>query len=402
MPIYRYKGLNPSGKDVRGVINSDSIITAKSKLKSSGVMLLDIKEQKTKEKRVNISGGSKVKIEDLSLMTRQLSTLIQARFQVVEALASLQDQVDNDYLKVVLSELKTDVNEGASLASALKKHPKVFNNVYVNMVEAGEESGTLDIVLLRLAEFTEAQLQLKNKIKGAMLYPIIMIIVGFVLVSFIFIFVIPKLKNVFDRSNMELPVLTKICITISNFMVSYWWSIPIMIFAIIYLFNKWRFSLKGEQKWHKLLLNAPIFGNIIQMINVSRFCSTLSTLLSSGVPILVSLRIVKNLIPNVHIKASVENAKIAVQEGASMAPALRSSGHFPVMVTHMIALGEKTGELEEMLNTASNNYETQVDAKLNGLTAVIEPIMIVFLGITVLIIVAAVVMPMMQLNQISS
>lgn len=174
-----------------------------------------------------------------------------------------------------------------------------------------------------------------------------------------------------------------------------------MIFATLYLFNRWKVSPKGERKWHLFLLRSPVLGKIIQMINVSRFCSTLATLLSSGVPILISLRIVKNLIPNVHIKESIDHAKDAVQEGSSMAPSLRESGHFPVMVTHMIALGEKTGELEEMLQTASNNYETQVNAKLNGLTAIIEPIMIVFLGITVLIIVLAVVMPMMQLNQIS-
>ena len=301
----------------------------------------------------------------------------------------------------MLSEVKRDVNEGASLANALKKHPKVFNNVYVNMVDAGEESGTLDIVLMRLAEFTEAQLELKNKVSGAMIYPIIMIVVGFTLVSFIFVFVIPKLTKVFERSKMELPSITKICISISDFMLSYWWSIPIMVFCVFYLFNRWKSSPRGERVWHSIVLKLPIFGNLVQMINVSRFCSALGTLLNSGVPILVSLRIVKNLIPNVHIKESIELATVDVKEGASMAPPLRSSGHFPIMVTHMIALGEKTGELEEMLNTASNNYETQVNSKLNGLTSIIEPIMIVFLGLMVLVIVMAVVLPMMKLNQLN-
>ena len=178
MPLYQYKGLTKAGKEIKSEINADSIISAKSKIKTNGVMLLSIKEKKTKEKKSGVSfGGNKVKIQDLSIMTRQLATLVQARFQVVEALASLEEQVESDYLRVVLSEIKRDVNEGASLANALKKHPKVFNNVYVNMVDAGEESGTLDIVLLRLAEFTEAQLELKNKVSGAMIYPIIMIVV---------------------------------------------------------------------------------------------------------------------------------------------------------------------------------------------------------------------------------
>lgn len=402
MPLYLYKGLNSSGKEVKAEVNADSIISAKQKLRQNGVMLLSIKEKKTKEKKSSISfGASKVAIEDLSIMTRQLATLIQARFQIVEALASLEEQVENDYLRVVLSELKRDVNEGASMANALKKHPKVFNNVYVNMVDAGEESGTLDIVLLRLAEFTEAQLELKNKVKGAMTYPIIMVVVGFILVSFIFVFVIPKLTKVFERSKMDLPTLTKICIAVSDFMLDYWWSLPMIAFSLMYLFNRWKSSPKGERTWHSIVLKAPIFGNIVQMINVSRFCSALATLLSSGVPILVSLKIVKNLIPNVHIQGSIESASNAVQEGSSMAPALRASGHFPVMVTHMISLGERTGELEEMLQTAANNYEGQVNSKLNGLTAIIEPIMIVFLGLMVLIIVAAVVMPMMKLNQLS-
>ncbi|MAZ47003.1 MAG: type II secretion system protein GspF [Halobacteriovoraceae bacterium] len=402
MPLYQYKGLTKAGKEVKAEINADSIISAKSKIKTNGVMLLSIKEKKTKEKKSGVSfGGNKVKIQDLSIMTRQLATLVQARFQVVEALASLEEQVESDYLRVVLSEIKRDVNEGASLANALKKHPKVFNNVYVNMVDAGEESGTLDIVLMRLAEFTEAQLELKNKVSGAMIYPIIMIVVGFTLVSFIFVFVIPKLTKVFERSKMELPAITKICISISDFMLNYWWSIPIMVFCFFYLFNRWKSSPKGERTWHSVVLKLPIFGNLVQMINVSRFCSALGTLLNSGVPILVSLRIVKNLIPNVHIKESIELATVAVKEGASMAPALKTSGHFPIMVTHMIALGEKTGELEEMLNTASNNYENQVNSKLNGLTSIIEPIMIVFLGLMVLVIVMAVVLPMMKLNQLN-
>jgi len=400
MPIYQYKGINKKGTEIKSVINAESIIQAKQRVRSEGIMIVSISEKKSKDSsKTNVSFGKKVNVVDLAIMTRQLATLVRAKIQIVEALAALQDQSENEHLKVVISELKQDVNEGASLAKALAKHPKVFTNVYVNMVEAGEESGTLEVVLLRLADFTEAQMKLVSKIKGAMMYPIIMIVVGTILISGIFVFVIPKLSKIFVSMKMELPLPTRISIAISNFLQSYWWSLPIILFALYWLFIKWKGTTKGEKRWHYFTLKAPIIGKLVQMINVSRFCSTLATLLSSGVPILVSLKIVKNLVPNVHMKAAIENAKEAVQEGASMAIPLRDSQHFPTMVTHMISLGEKSGELEEMLGIISENYEDQVDSKINGLTSLLEPIMIVGMGITVFFIVISVILPMMQLNQ---
>ncbi len=399
MPIYEYKGLTPSGKEIKKTVNSESIIQAKQRVKAEGIMLLAITEKKSKQ--TSGSGfnlGNKIGIEDLALMTRQLATLVRAKIQIVEALAGLQDQVDNDQLKVILSELKQDVNEGASLAKALAKHPKTFNNVYINMVDAGEESGNLEVVLQRLADFTEGQVKLKSKIKGAMMYPIIMIVVGAVLVSGIFIFVIPKLAKTFQNMKMVLPLPTRICIGISNYMLAYWWTIPILFFALFWLFIKWKETPKGRDKWHAFTLKAPIFGTIVKMVNVSRFCSTLATLLNSGVPILTSMKIVSNLISNVHMKRAVEAAQETIQEGASMSIPLRDSGHFPTMVTHMITLGERSGELEEMLKIVSEHYEDQVDSKINGLTSTLEPLMIIVMGIIVLFIVLSVILPMMQLN----
>ena len=400
MPIFEYKGLTKAGKEIKSTITAEGIIQAKQKVKAEGIMLLDVHEKKSKQTRGGgVTFGKKVGIEDLSLMTRQLATLVRAKIQIVEALSALQDQIENEHLKIVLSEVKQDVNEGASLAKAFGKHPKIFTNVYVNMVDAGEESGNLEVVLLRLADFTEAQMKLVNKIKGAMMYPIIMMVVGSVLISGIFIFVIPKLAKIFVSMKMELPLPTRLCIAISKYMQTYWWSIPLILFCIFWIFNKWKSSQKGEAKWHKITLNVPVFGTIVKMVNVSRFCSTLATLLSSGVPILTSLKIVKNLIANVHMKEAVERASEAVQEGISMATPLAESGHFPSMVTHMITLGERSGELEEMLGIVSENYEDQVDSKVNGLTTTLEPIMIIVMGITVLFIVLSVILPMMQLNQ---
>jgi general secretion pathway protein F len=402
MPIFQYKAINKTGKEIKDSITAESIISAKTKIRSLGVMLIDIKEKKSKSnKSLSLSIGGKVGVNDLAIMTRQLATLVRAKIQIVEALSALQDQVDNDHLKVVLSEIKQDVNEGASLAKALGKHPKVFNNVYVNMVEAGEESGNLEVVLLKLADFTEAQMKLLTKIKGAMVYPLIMIFVGTILISGIFIFVIPKLAKIFENMKMELPLPTRICIGISKFLQNWWWSIPIILFGIYFLFNKWKSSETGERRWHKITINLPLFGNIIRMVNVSRFASTLGTLLSSGVPIVTSLNIVKNLIANVHMKDAIDISKEAVQEGKSMAIPLKESGYFPSMVTHMITLGEKSGEVVEMLEIISDNYEDQVDAKISGLTATLEPIMIVFMGGAVFFIVFSVIMPMMKMNSVN-
>ena len=401
MPIYSYKGLDRTGKEIKHVINAESVIQAKHKIKNSGIMLIDIKEKKSKEGGSSgVSFGKKVKIQDLALMTRQLATLVKAKIQIVEALAALQDQVDNDYLKIVLSEVKRDVNEGSSLAKAMSKHPRVFNNVYINMVEAGEASGTLEIVLLKLAGFTEAQMKLKTKIQGAMMYPIIMMVVGTILIGVIFVVVIPQLAKIFTSMKMDLPTPTKISIWISNFLSNYWYMI---IFGALFLWwagKKYISTPKGQRNWHALLLRTPILGNLIRMINVSRFCSTLATLLNSGVPILTAMTIVKNLIPNVLMKDAVEEAKEAVQEGRNMAIPLAESGHFPSMVTHMITLGEKSGEMEEMLHIISENYEDQVDSKIGGLTSLLEPLMIVFLGATVAFVVFSVIMPMMKLNQV--
>jgi len=404
MPIFSYKGMDRSGKEIKNTINVESVIAAKAKIKAMGIMLIDIKEQKAQGTSAGSSflkmGGS-VGVEDLAMMTRQLATLIKAKIQIVESLAALVDQVDNVTLRLVLADLRQKVNEGASLAKALADHPKVFNSVYINMVEAGEASGTLEIVLLRLADFAEAQVKLRNKIKGAMTYPVIMAVFGFGMMNVIFIFVIPKMAKIFTSSKKELPLITKICIGISEFLQNYWWLLIASILGGIFLFSKYIATPRGQAQWHALQLKLPILGMLVKMINVSRFCSTLGTLLNSGVPILAALTIVKNLIPNVHMKDAVEKARISVSEGATLTAPLVASGHFPPLVTHMIRLGEKSGELEPMLKIISENYEDQVESKIGGLTSILEPIMMIGLGAAVGFIVFAVVIPMMDLNKIN-
>jgi general secretion pathway protein F len=399
MPIYDYKALNSGGKEVKGNISAESIVQAKQKLRAMALMLMDIDEQKAlTQKKGSITFGSGISTADLALSTRQFATLIKAKIQIVEALSALVDQCDNHRLKIILSETKQKVNEGSSLAQALSDYPKVYDNVYVNMIEAGETSGNLDVVLLRLAEFTESQVKLRNKIRGAMTYPLIMSGVGALMMGIIFVFVIPKITKIFISMKKKLPLQTEICIWISNFLQHYWWALIIAGFVAWWGFIKYTATPKGEAIWHRILLNLPIIGPLTVMINVSRFCSTLATLLNSGVPILLAMKIVKNLIGNVHMQAAVEEAKVSISEGASLALPLQKSGLFPSMVTHMIKLGEKSGELEPMLEIIAGNYKDEVDSRLNGLTSVLEPIMLVFMGGAVAFIVFSVVVPLMDLN----
>jgi len=399
MAIFKYNGVNFSGKEITSTITAETLAQAKNKLKNQGIILVSLKEQKSdSQKKSSIKILQPISVNDLALMTRQLATLLKARIQVVDALTALVDQSDNRDLKVILAEVGQKVNEGSSLAKALNDYPNVFNNIYVNMVEAGESSGTLHIVLLRLSEFTEAQVKLRNKVSGAMTYPIIMVVFGIIMMVIIFTVVIPKITKIFISMKKTLPLPTRISIFLSDAFLNYWWAMLIILVVSFYGFRKYISTESGQQRWHRFLLRLPVIKGLIIMINVSRFCSTLATLLQSGVPILTSIKIVQNLVSNVHMQKAVAEARMAVAEGASMTGPLAKSNLFPTMVTHMIKLGESSGELEPMLEIISENYADQVDAKLNGLTSILQPIMLVAMGLAVTFIVFSVIMPMMELN----
>lgn len=402
MAIYSYKGIDKTGKEVKGQVSAENLSPAKARVKAMGIMLIEIQEQTSTSMKRNaaFSFGSSVSIGDLALMTRQLATLLRAKIQIVEAFSALVDQTDNPRLKITLSEIRQKVNEGTSLAKALADYPKIFDNVYVNMVDAGETSGTLEIVLLRLADFTEAQLQLRNKIKGAMTYPLIMMIAGGSMIGIIFMFVIPKITKIFINMKRDIPLQTKICVWISNFLLNYWWLVITGGFAIYIFGGRYIKTEKGRAQFDTFILKLPIVAEIVTMVNVSRFCSTLATLLQSGVPILASMKIVSNLVSNVHMKRAVDEARISISEGSSITGPLVRSELFPPMVTHMIKLGEKSGELEPMLKIVSETYEDQVNTKLSGLTSVLEPIMMVGMGLVVAFILFSVVVPLMELNTI--
>ncbi len=414
MALYEYKALDAAGKAVKGMVEADSVKTARTKLKKSGIFLTDISEKSSGggsnrdaagKIKTTSEGGfqlfGRITLNDVSMFTRQMASLIKASITVVDALSALIDQTENERFKVVLSLVRQDVNEGASLGKALSKHPKVFNSVYINMVEAGEASGSLPIVLLRLADFQEGQVRLKNKVSSAMMYPVLMMVVAFLLIIGIFTFVMPKLAKIFTAMNKELPLQTKIMLAISDFLVNYWYiPLPTAI-AAIWLFMSYISTKKGRRWWHGFLLRTPVLGKLIRMLAVARFANSLAAMLAGGVPILTAMNIVKNIVGNELIMEAISQARENVTEGQSIAEPLKRSQQFPPLVIHMIAIGEKTGELPQMLQNVSSTFEEQVTAKIDGLTALLEPAMIVGMGIVVALIVVSIFVPLLELNNLN-
>ena len=404
MALYDYKALSPDGKVSKGLIEADSQKNARLKLKKQGLMVTDIHEKNNAKKSGGSGGslfGNRVSQEDISTMTRQLASLIKANIPLVDALNALVEQLESVGLRTVLSQVRESVNEGSSLAKALALHPKIFDNIFINMVEAGESSGTLGLVLLRLADLKEAQSRLRRKIIGGMTYPAVMFFVAVAVLIGIFTFVIPKLQQIFVSMNKALPFTTEVLIAISTFTVTWWPAMMIGGAALFALFIRYINTVAGREKWDRFKLSAPVFGKITRMIGVNRFAATMSTLLGSGVPILTAMSIAKNLVENVHLARAIENARSNITEGQSIAEPLKRSGEFPPLVIHMISIGEKTGELPAMLKNVSDSYDEQVSTAIDGMTALLEPAMIVFMGGTVGFIVVSVIMPLMEMSNLS-
>jgi general secretion pathway protein F len=402
MPVFEYKGLDARGKAVAGILDAIDAKSLRAQLRKDGVFLTEILEEskaKSLAAREVKLGGGRVKGQDVAIMTRQLATLIGAGIPLVDSLTALVEQVEKEKLKKVLSQVRERVNEGSSLADALRDHPKIFEPLYVNMVRAGESSGTLDVVLARLADFSEGQVRLKSKVLGAMMYPIIMVGVGIVIVSILFVVVVPKITKIFDRLQAALPLPTQILIGMSNFVKDWWWLIGIVVIGGSFLLVRYFRSEKGREKWDRFILRVPVFGPLVRMIALARFTKTLATLLSSGVPLLTALDIVKNVLNNKILEKVIEEARVSIQEGESIAAPLKRSKEFPPIVTHMIAIGEKSGELESMLQNIANAYDQQVETRINTMTSLLEPIMIVAMGGVVAFVVFSILLPILKMNQ---
>ncbi len=415
MPMYAYKGVGNNGKSVTGVRDADSPKTLRQLLRKDGVLVMSFelskggkaaKEQNSKKgglsRDVDLGGlfGGVKKVE-IAAFTRQMSTLLRSGIPLAESLAALVDQIQNVRLKTPVAEVRTAVNEGMSFADALGKHPKLFDELFVSMVRAGEIAGNLDEVLTRLADFLESSQKLKSKIQGAMIYPAVMVVVGTGIMAVLMIKVIPEITQMFTQQGKTLPLNTRFLIASSGFLGRNWLFIFLGMIAAGILFMRWTRSKDGKPVWHRFVLKMPVLGELVRTINVGRFARTLGTMLHSGVAMLRALDTSKQIVGNVLIQQAIEDAKKAVTEGESLAATLRKSGQFPPTMIHMVAVGEKAGQLEQMLERVATTYESEVDTKLSRFTALLEPLMLVVMGGAVAFIVFSILQPIMDLGQIS-
>jgi general secretion pathway protein F len=426
MPMWAYKGIGANGKSTGGVRDAESPKLLRQLLKKEGVIVTECEPSKQGAKGAAAAGkGAKggkggqpaagggalskevdlgaifggVKKTDVANFTRQLATLLKSGIALAESLGTLFEQTENIRLKVPLGEVRTMVNEGSSFGDALAKHPKIFDELYVSMVRAGEVAGNLDEVLNRLADFLESSQKLKSKVQSAMIYPVIMVVVGVVIMGILMVAVVPEITKMFKSQGKTLPMNTRFLIWIADTLRNYFLFIVLFWGGAIWGFFAWVKSPGGRPTWHRFVLRLPMVGDLARKINVARFSRTLGTMLNAGVPMLRALDTAKEIMGNVIMRKAIEDAKQAVTEGESLAVTLKRSGHFPAMMTHMIAVGERAGALEQMLERVAETYENEVDMRLGRVTAMLEPLMLVGMGGTVAFIVFSILQPIMAMGQ---
>ena len=404
MPLFEYVAIDAAGKQTKGSLDADNVRAARQKLRSQRMYPTQIREGGTVETAEGRSrdfrtyiNSNRVSLKELSVATRQLATLVNAGLPLVSSLTALADQTESTVLRRILVQVKEEVEQGATFAKALNKYPKVFANLYVNMVAAGEASGTLDTVLENVAEYLEGQVELRRKVWSALTYPILMLIFCTAVIIGLLVFVIPRIVEIFKKQGATLPILTQAVIAISNFIIGYWYLAIAFGFIIAFAMREYYRKPAGREVIDRIMLKLPLYGPLFIKISTARVASTLSTLLSSGVGLLAAIDITKNITVNVHMVRALEEARTGVQEGRSLARELTRNGVFPVMLAHMIAVGEKSGELESMLEKAGKAYDTEVNATLGRLTSMLEPIMMIIVGGIVLTIVLSVLLPMADL-----
>lgn len=405
MPLFEYKGIGPGGKAAKGMVEADSTKTARAKLKQKGVYPTDLKEKSNtaqRSKTRSLGGGGGVKLRSVTMMTRQLATLVKARIPLDEALSALTEQTEDNKLKSVLSQVRDSVNEGKSLAEACRMFPRVFTPIFIAMIQVGEASGNLDLVLVRLADFAEAQYALRNKVIGAMAYPAFMMVAGTGITIFLFAFAVPKITEVFAGSKIALPTITVVMIDISAIVSTYWLPLILGLAGGFFLIQWYINTKKGREWWDAVSLKIPAYGKMRRMVAVSRFARTLSTMMGSGVQLLDAIDIVKDVVDNAVIRQALIESRESISEGHTISGPLKASGQFPPILTHMIAVGEKTGELEEMLNVVADSYDSQVDNAISSMTRLLEPLMILIMGGIIALVALSIFLPMMQLNNLAA
>ena len=404
MPVYEYKAYTAKGETRNGVIDADTPREARLKLKREElhVMTLKVIDEIAKGSKGTLRKvfTRKRQIGELAMITRQLATLLQAGIPMSEAMRALIEQIENKKLESVFRDVREKVTQGLSFAEALAHHPAYFSDLYVNMIKAGEAAGNLETVLMRLAQFMLKQNRIKNKVQAALMYPMVMVAVGVIVISVLMTVVVPKLVSLIRSKGAVLPAPTKILILASDFLVDFWYLIVLAVIGAYLAWAAIRRTEKGRFSTDKFMLKMPIFGDLINKQAISRFAVTFSTLLKSGVTALDGLVIVKNIVGNSVIEKVLDTVHTRIMEGTDIASPLKKSGVFPPAVGYMIAVGEQSGELEEILETIAESYDEEIEIATQKMTSLLEPVLILFMASIVAFIVLSIVMPMLELSQV--
>lgn len=397
MPVYSYQALDGAGNNVTGIVDADSDEMARARLREQGLFPTEV-----------VEGGEAVRgsllfnrigTKDIAGFTRQLATLVGAGFTIVDALSTLSEQAANIRFKRTIMGLRDKVREGKALSDAIKDYPDIFPGMFSHMVRAGEKAGKLEVIMHQLGSYMDSRVRFQTKVVTAMAYPMAMLGVAVMVVFFLLVCVIPPLVETFRRENMDLPLVTSALIFVTDALRDYWWLLIGTCAGLALAVRSYIRTENGEEVFDQFRLRVFGFGPLYRQVLIARFIRTFGVLVRSGVPILSALEILKNIVQNVVVARALESAKVAISQGSSIARPLKSSGIFPPMVTDMISAGQKSGQLDTLLLKLAEDYELEVEAALSLFTSIIEPVIILVMGLVVAFIVLAIVMPMMELNK---
>ncbi len=397
---FEYRARDRKGGVHAGSMDGQSSAAVAVALRDKGFVPLKIEQKKTSalDREISIPGfKKKVKSKDVAILSRQLATMVNSGLTLIRSLTILEQQSDNPLLSSVVADVRTRVEQGSSLSGALEAHPKVFNHLYISMIRAGEVGGALDETLNRLADTLESAVRLRSKVKSAMAYPIVVLSLIIMIVSGMLLFVVPIFKNMYDDLGGTLPLPTRMLINVSNLITTFWWIFLALIIGGVIAFKRWKKTPEGRRTWDKLKLRAPILGNVVQKIAISRFARTLSVLSRTGVPVLQALDIVSATAGNSLVSDAINDVQASVKRGESLAGPLHKHAVFPPMVAHMMTVGEETGALDTMLSKVADFYDQEVDDTVSAMTSLIEPLLIIVMGVAVGGILIALYLPMFNI-----
>ncbi len=404
MPVYRYKGVAAGNRAVAATIDADSLRSARAKLRVDGIFPTEIVIGKTRGEtsallsRFELPALRRVPDLDLSMFSSQLATLISAGVPLVQALSALTEQVERERFKAVVGGVRESVNQGSSLADALGGFPYVFDELYCSMVRAGESSGALAPVLQRLADYVESRMDLRNQLINAMIYPALMLVFSGAVAGVLLVKVIPNITTMLRDMKQELPFTTRVVVAVSDIVTVYWFPALLVMAAAFLIWSRVVRTERGRLAWDGLMLRMPVFGRLIRYVAIARFARTLATLSAGGVNIVGALEIARSVTSNAVIARAVDGVKEAITRGSSIAAQMRSSGEFPPLVTHMISVGEASGELPAMLGKLADTYDTQVENALQRMLALLGPILLVFVALVILVIILSTLLPLMNMT----